>query len=143
MIVKAIERFHVYLHGIKFKIVTDCNSLVMAMKKININPRIARWSLVMQNYQFELSHRSASKIIHVDCLSRNVMVVESMSFEDELLYKQLSDPKLKTLASELEITDNKNFTLINGLVFRNYRDKQLFVIPETMIDNVIRCIMTK
>lgn len=44
-IVRAIERFHVYLQGIEFKVVTDCNSLVLAMKKININPRIARWSL--------------------------------------------------------------------------------------------------
>lgn len=31
-IVKAIERFHVYLQGISFKVITDCNSLVMAMK---------------------------------------------------------------------------------------------------------------
>jgi len=32
-IVKAVERFHVYLQGINFKIITDCNSLVLAMKK--------------------------------------------------------------------------------------------------------------
>lgn len=32
-IVKAVERFQVYLHGINFKIVTDCNSLVLAFKK--------------------------------------------------------------------------------------------------------------
>jgi len=137
-IVKAIERFHVYLHRINFRIVTDCNSLVMAIKKININPRIARWSLVMQNYKFELSHRSSSKMVHVDCLSRNVMVVQSISFEDELMYKQLSDPKLKSLTSELKIKDNKHFSLLNGLIFKNYRDKQLFVIPENMIENVIR-----
>jgi len=29
-VVKAIERFRVYLQGVKFKIVTDCNSLVLA-----------------------------------------------------------------------------------------------------------------
>lgn len=137
-IVKAIERFHVYLHGIKFKIVTDCNSLVMAMKKININPRIARWSLVMQNYKFELTHHSSSKMVHVDCLSRNVMIVQNISFEDELMYKQLSDPKLEALATELETKENKHFSLLNGLLFKNYCDKQLFVIPESMVENVIR-----
>lgn len=67
-IVKAIERFHVYLRGIHFRIVTDCNSLVMAMKKININPKIARWSLALQNYKFELVHRTSDKMVHVDCL---------------------------------------------------------------------------
>lgn len=50
-IVKAIERFHVYLQGINFTIITDYNSFVLAMKKININPRIAR-SLILQNYSF-------------------------------------------------------------------------------------------
>lgn len=37
-IVKATERFHIYLAGISFKVVTDCNSLVHAVNKANINP---------------------------------------------------------------------------------------------------------
>jgi len=137
-IVKAIERFHVYLQGINFTIVTDCNSLVLAMKKININPRIARWSLVLQNYRFELKHRSSDKMVHVDCLSRHIMVINNISVEDEIMYKQLMDPKLKEIASELEIKESKYFVLINGLLFRNYNDKELFVVPELMINNVIR-----
>lgn len=40
-IVKAIERFHIYLQGIMFRMITDCNSLALAMKKVNIIPRIA------------------------------------------------------------------------------------------------------
>lgn len=48
-IVKAIERFHIYLYGINFTIVTDCNSLVHAITKANLNPRIARWTLTLQN----------------------------------------------------------------------------------------------
>lgn len=39
-IVKTLESFHVYLQGTTFRVVTDCNSLVLVMKKIN--PRIAR-----------------------------------------------------------------------------------------------------
>ncbi|XP_011685497.1 PREDICTED: proteoglycan 4-like [Wasmannia auropunctata] len=35
-IVKAVERFHVYLQGMPFKIVTDCNSLALAMKKTSV-----------------------------------------------------------------------------------------------------------
>jgi hypothetical protein len=56
-IVKAVERFHVYLQGISFKVITDCNSLTLTMRKININPRIARWTLALQNYKFEMVHR--------------------------------------------------------------------------------------
>jgi len=108
------------------------------MKKININPRIARWSLFLQNYHFELKHRSSNKMIHVDCLSRNVMMMNSITVKDELMYKQLMDPKLKEIATELEIKDNKYFSLIDGLVFRNHKDKALFVIPENMINSIIR-----
>jgi len=72
-IVKAVESFYVYLQGINFRVVTDCNSLVLAFKKININPRIARWSLSLQNYHFV--HRSDNKMQHVDYLSRNILFV--------------------------------------------------------------------
>lgn len=41
-VVKAIERFHIYLYGIKFKILTDCNVLAYALKKASINPRVNR-----------------------------------------------------------------------------------------------------
>lgn len=43
-IVRAVERFHLYLYGIQFTIVTDCNTLVYEVKKANLNPRIARWT---------------------------------------------------------------------------------------------------
>lgn len=56
-IVKAVERFHLYLYGVDFTIVTDCNTLVYVVNKANLNPRIARWTLTLQNYTFKLIHR--------------------------------------------------------------------------------------
>jgi len=41
-IVRAVERFHLYLYGLNFTIVSDCNALVYAVNKANLNPRIAR-----------------------------------------------------------------------------------------------------
>lgn len=127
-----------YLHGLTFKIITDCNSLVMAMRKININPRITRWSLFLQSYDFELVHQSSNRMVHVDCLSRQIMSINIVSFEDELIYKQLMDPKLKGIVSDLEFRESKYFTLQNGLLFKNYHDRQLLVIPENMVNNIIR-----
>jgi len=37
-----VVRFHIYLYGIEFTIITDCNALVYAINKANLNPRIAR-----------------------------------------------------------------------------------------------------
>lgn len=56
-IVRAVERFHLYLYGLDFTIVTDCNALVYAINKANLNPRIARWTLALQNYHFKVTHR--------------------------------------------------------------------------------------
>lgn len=89
----------------KFRIVTDCNSLVLAIKKININPRIARWSLILQNYKFELVYCVSNKMSHVDCLNRSIITINHLTVEDEIMYKQLADPKIKELAEELKTND--------------------------------------
>lgn len=39
-IVRSIERFHVYLYGLNFTIITDCHSLIYAFNKVNLNQRI-------------------------------------------------------------------------------------------------------
>lgn len=68
-VVRAVERFHLYLYGLSFTVVTDCGALV---NKANLNPRIARWTLVLQNYQFKLVHRPSERMRHVDALSRRL-----------------------------------------------------------------------
>lgn len=42
-VVKSIKRFHIYLYGIQFTVITDCHALVYAINKAHLNPRIARW----------------------------------------------------------------------------------------------------
>lgn len=51
-IIYALKRFRIYLQGIPFKIVTDCSALVMTLNKKDINPRIARWALELQNFDY-------------------------------------------------------------------------------------------
>lgn len=66
------------------------------------------------------------------------MTVNTIMEEDELLYKQLMDSKIKEIAEIVELKGNEDFTLIDGLVFRLYHDKPLFVVPENMVQNIIR-----
>lgn len=54
------------------------------------------------------------------------------------MYKQLADSKIKELAKDLETEDHKYFVLINGLVFRKFQDKHLFVVPDNMNNSVIK-----
>lgn len=138
-VVKAIERFHIYLYGINFTVVTDCHALVFALNKANLNPRVARWTFRLQNYTFKIMHREGRRMVHVDALSRVVIAyLEQIPLEKELELKQLLDPQLKSIAHNLEFSNNEKFELINGLIYKKCKDKPRFVVPETMINNIIR-----
>lgn len=47
------------------------------------------------------------------------MSVNSITAEDELMFKQLTDPKLKEIAEQVELHGSKKFTIINGLLFKS------------------------
>ena len=61
-IVYSLQRFRVYLQGIKFTIVTDYNSLKLTLEKRDINPRILRWSLVLHYFDYQLEHRKGERM---------------------------------------------------------------------------------
>lgn len=94
-IIYALRRFRIYLQGIKFKIFTDCNSLMMTLKKKDVNPRITRWSLELLGYDYTLEHKSAMRMRHVDALSRVVGVIEDNPFEWNLTICQSRDPLIE------------------------------------------------
>lgn len=140
-IINSIKRFHVYILGIKFKIYTDCNSITLALKKKDINPKIMRWSLFLQNYDYTLEHRSGSNMQHVDSLSRcyqNVLVLEETPFETNLSIRQYQDSKINKIREELEKTESKDFEINNNLVYKKENRRLLFYVPNTMELNVIR-----
>jgi len=60
---------------------------VYAIKKAHLNPRIARWTVRLQCYTFDILHRAGNKMTHVDALSREVALVNTMPLEKELTYK--------------------------------------------------------
>jgi len=98
---------------IPFTIVTDCNALVYELNKANLNPRIARWTLALQNYTFKVIHRPATHMSHVDALSRSVAYVNELPLEREIEFRQLNDPKIKEISNLLEFKDDEKFELIN------------------------------
>ena len=69
-IIYALRSFRTYLEGIPLNIVTDCKSLAMSLEKGNINARIARWALELENFNYKIVHRRGISMGHVETLSR-------------------------------------------------------------------------
>ncbi|KRT80433.1 hypothetical protein AMK59_8411 [Oryctes borbonicus] len=138
-IVNAIKRFDIYLKGVKFKIVTDCNSIKQTFNKKDVIPRIMRWVLFLQDFNYSLEHRSGTRMSHVDALSRvqEVFILEDNTLEQNLTYKQANDPEIRKIRVSLERQESQFYELRNGLVYRKFRDDSLFLIPQTMEHHVL------
>lgn len=63
-VVFSIQKFKVYVTGIKFGVVTDCSALRLAWSKRDLSPRIARWWLDLQEYDFDVEHRPGTSMVH-------------------------------------------------------------------------------
>ncbi|GFT35721.1 retrovirus-related Pol polyprotein from transposon 297 [Trichonephila clavipes] len=72
-IVFAIKRLHYYLDGNSFLVMTDHNPLVWLNINVSSNPRLMRWALALQPYNFRIVHRSGKSHKNADSLSRSVI----------------------------------------------------------------------
>jgi len=52
-IIEAITKFRVYLLGIPFRIVTDCNAFTKTLDKQCLCSRMTRWVLLLQEYDYK------------------------------------------------------------------------------------------
>lgn len=140
-IVYALRRFRVYLQGRPFKIITDCNSLTMCLNKKELNPRIARWALEFQNFDYSVEHRPGTKMQHVDSLSRctdnEVLVIDNITFEDNLIICQSRDPQLIKIRSELETNNSDSYKMENGVIYKKKGESLLFYVPEAMENHIL------
>ena len=69
-LVEGIKKFQPYLFGRKFTVVTDHSSLRWLMNIKDATGRLARWSLLLQQYDFEIVYRPGKEHGNADSLSR-------------------------------------------------------------------------
>lgn len=142
----ALERFRIYLEGIDFTVVTDCNSLVQAISKKDIHRSINKWICEFMNYNFVVKHRNGVNMGHVDGLSRMPMVaaVDPTNIDIQLIALQSVDPILSDLKCKLENKSDNSFELSDGIIYKKGRDGDLkFYVPKSMEVEVIRTIHEK
>ena len=69
-LVEGIKKYRVYLQGKKFYVYTDHNALKWLMSGKKPTGKLARWSLLIQEFDFEILYRPGRVNGNADALSR-------------------------------------------------------------------------
>ena len=72
-IVKAIEKFEIFLYGCEFILETDHKALEYIDQTRSKNARVMRWALLLQNYRFSINSIKGSDNVLADFLSRSAV----------------------------------------------------------------------
>lgn len=154
-VVASLQKFRAYLIGIKFKIITDCNSLRATFSKRDMLPRVARWWTQMQEFSFDIEYKAGKSMAHVDALSRNPPIVHNHESEfkvqtiteetDWIITVQNADSEIQRIVGILndpnlnDIVDIKNnYKLKNGKLYRVTVDGDRWVVPKGVRWQVVR-----
>lgn len=139
-IVEAVKKFRVYLLGIRFKIVTDCSALTMTLQKKDLPPRVARWALMLEEYDYVIEHRPGIRMKHADALSRNPVKNVNILTDTAARFKksQDDDTKIRLLKKVLETETYEDYVLDSGIVWKVKNGMKLLVVPKKMQNEIIR-----
>jgi len=131
---EALKKFRVYLLGLRFKIVTDCAAFTKTLEKKELATRVARWVLLITEYDCVIKHRAGSRMPHVDSLSRYpiCMVIHS-EFLARLRVALQEDSRIQQMT-----IDDQTFTTIEGLIYEILNGQNLLVVSCKMQNEVIR-----
>ncbi|XP_058038753.1 uncharacterized protein K02A2.6-like [Ahaetulla prasina] len=74
-IVSGVKKFHEYVFGRDFEIVTDHRPLLGLLAgdrptPVALSPRLTRWTIFLAAYSYKLQHRPGKELGHADALSR-------------------------------------------------------------------------
>lgn len=147
-VVDALTKFRVYLIGIKFTVVTDCSAVRATATKKDLNPRVARWWVYLQDFDFNVVYRPGSQLAHVDYLSRNPMrcLAVDITSSEWIKVAQLQDDEIKVIREILASGDNKpdvreyfeKYDLKGGVVFRRTETGNKWLVPRAARWNVVK-----
>lgn len=105
---EAVKIFRPYLYGSKFNIITDHKALIWLDKHKDERNKLMKWSLELQEYDYDIKYRPGDKAPHVDALSRlpiqvdNDLEINMVTIQkSQLISDQLCEPLYRDLIQYL------------------------------------------
>lgn len=124
-VVKALQNFRHYLVGINFKVITDCNALKATEKKKDLLPRVARWWIYLQDFNFSIDYRKGTMMTHADYLSRNPVTTKVHQISRPRNWAQIAqsaDNETQGILQKLQDgeLDSQQYVRQNELLYYRY-----------------------
>jgi len=96
-IVDAVKKFHCYLYGVKFELLTDHKPLITFLQRKMLSNRQERWKIILQNYDFNISYLKGNLNVLADFASRITCPISSCSGSlfDQIIFSQKEDKEIQ------------------------------------------------
>jgi hypothetical protein len=114
-IIFFFKKFHHYLLGYKAKIVTNHKALIYLVNKSNPSDRLARWLLLMEEFDIDIIHRPGRWHGNVDGLTRAYErvgdVLEDDDFPDVAIMTINANEALEEYREIIQYLDGMTFPI--------------------------------
>lgn len=104
------------------------------MNKAKLSAKIARWALLIEEFDVIIEHRIGPRMKHIDALSRYPLMI--INNEDNIIIKvtnvQRNDPELQAIMEVLKEKPYHDYCLRNDVLYKYKDGRELLIIPQDM-----------
>ena len=142
-IVESIDFWHHYLYGKRFIVLSDHNALKWLKNVKKPNSRLFRWSLKLDQYNFEIRYQPGKMNTEADALSRCPIIYENdnaehLRFTNYLTINEIKNEQNKELKNEIPKKCYKR----DGIVYNCRKGFVRTYVPFTLREKLINTTHT-
>lgn len=130
----SLEKLRPYLEAVSFTVITDHYSLLWLQQLKDLNGRLARWAVKLQQFDFKLVHRKGKDHVVPDALSRSVPVIDVINENADHVVIDVDSDKDKWYRKILTRVENDplkfaSWRVTDGLLYRHVDSKYSLLSP--------------